>query len=230
MTRSGQRSEARAALVTGGARRIGAAIARRLALEGFSVVVTYRDSRVEAESLAAEIGGKACFLDLEAPRGLSRLAGIIEKSYARLDLLVHNAAVFPRTPVGSVSEVEWDRVFAVNARGPFLLTQRLIPLLRMSRGGGVLFVGDAGAGQMWPAYLPYCLSKLALEAQARAWRKVISPGIRVGVIRPGLALIPTGFPEDAWERLRSRGGRPGLDSPAKVAGAVLRFARGTRYN
>lgn len=230
MTRGGPRSAARAALVTGGARRIGAAIARRLALGGFSVVVTYRDSRAEAEALAAEIGGKACFLDLETPRGLSRLAGVVEKSYGRLDLLVHNAAVFPRTPVGSVSDREWDRVFAINVRGPFLLTQRLLPLLRGTPGGAVVFVGDAGARQMWPGYLPYCLSKLALEAQARAWRKVLSPGIRVGIVKPGLALIPAGFPEAAWERLRSQGGRPGIDSPAKVAGAVLRFARGGRYN
>ena len=231
MTRSGSRGAARAALVTGGARRIGAAIARRLALDGFSVVVTYRDSRAEAEALAAGIGGKACFLDLEAARGLSRLAGIVEKSYGRLDLLVHNAAVFPRTPLGTVSERDWDRIFAVNVRGPFLLTQRLLPLLRGPRGGGaVLFIGDAGAKRMWPAYLPYCLSKLALEAQARAWRKVLSPGIRVAIVRPGLALIPPGFPHEAWERLRSGSERPGLDSPAKVAGAVLRFARGGRYN
>ncbi len=230
MSRTGPGVAARAAVVTGGARRIGAAIARRLALAGYSVVVTYRDSRAEAEALAARIGGKACFLDLEGPRGVSRLARVIEKAYGRLDLLVHNAAVFPRTPLGSVSDADWDRVFAVNTRGPFLLTQRLLPLLGAARAGGaVVFVGDAGAPRLWPAYLPYCLSKLALETQARAWRKVLSPRIRVGIVRPGLALIPPGFPEEAWERLRARGGRPGLDSPAKVAGAVLRLARSARY-
>ncbi|MGE5663862.1 MAG: SDR family oxidoreductase [Deltaproteobacteria bacterium] len=231
MTRTGARKAARAAVVTGGARRIGAAIARRLAFAGFSVVVTYRESRAEAEALAAETGGRACFLDLEAPRGLSRLAGIVETAYGRLDLLVHNAAVFPRTPLGSVTDRDWDRIFAVNVRGPFLLTQRLLPLLRAPRrGGAVVFLGDAGAERLWPAYLPYCLSKLALEAQARAWRTLLSPRVRVGIVRPGLALIPPGFPEEAWSRLRSKSGRPGLDSPAKVAGAVLRFALRGRYN
>src|SRR5512145_2725176 len=228
MTRTGPRSAARAAVVTGGARRIGAAIARRLALAGYSVIVTYRDSRADAEALAAGIGGKACCLDLEAPRGLARLAGIVDKDYGRLDLLVHNAAVFPRTPLGSVTGSEWDRIFAVNVRGPFLLTQRLLPLLRASRGGrprlpdsggAVVFLGDAGARRMWPAYIPYCLSKLALESQALAWRKVLSPGVRVGIVRPGLALIPPGFPAEAWERLRAGAPRRGLDSPAKVAGA-----------
>ncbi len=229
MTRIGARGAARAAVVTGGARRIGAAIARRLALAGYSVVVTYRDSRAEAEALAAGIGGRACFLDLEGPRGLSRLAGIVEKGYGRLDLIVHNAAVFFRTPLCSVTDRDWDRVFAVNVRGPFLVTQRLLPLLHAPReGAAVVFVGDAGARRMWPGYLPYCLSKLALEAQARAWRKVLAPRVRVGIVRPGLALVPSGFPEGEWERLRSRRGPTGLDSPAKVAGAVLRLARGTR--
>lgn len=224
------RTGAPSAVVTGGALRIGAAIARRLALAGFSVVVTYRESRAEAEALAAETGGKACFLDLEAPRGLSRLAGIVERSYGRLDLLVHNAAVFPRTPLGSVTDRDWDRVFAVNVRGPFLLTQRFLPLLRAARGGAVVFLGDAGAARLWSAYVPYCLSKLALEAQARAWRTHLSPRVRVGIVRPGLALIPPGFSGETWARLRSESGRPGLDSPAKVAGAVLRFARGRGYN
>ncbi len=230
MTRSGPRRAARAALVTGGARRIGAAIARRLAGAGYSVVVTYRDARAEAEALAEAIGGRACFLDLDAPRGVSRLAGVVDRVCRRLDLLVHNAAVFPRTPLGSVSDRDWDRIFAVNVRGPFLVTQRLLPRLRAAPEPAVVFIGDAGAARMWPAYVPYCLSKLALESQARAWRKLLSPGVRVGIVRPGLALIPPGFPREAWERLRSGAPRRGLDSPAKVAGAVLRCARGGRYN
>ncbi len=229
MTRVGPRGAARAAVVTGGGRRIGAAIVRTLARDGYSVVVTYRDSPAEAEALASETGGRACFLDLESLRELPRLAAIVEKVYGRLDLLVHNAAVFPRMPIDSVTERDWDRVFAVNARGPFLVTQRLLPLLRAPRGGAaVVFVGDAGARRMWPAHLPYCLSKLALEAQARAWRKIVAPQIRVGVVRPGLALIPGGVPEKEWERLKSQSGRPGLDSPAKVAAAVARFVRGGR--
>jgi pteridine reductase len=156
---------------------------------------------------------------------------MVEREHGRLDLLVHNAAVFPRTPVGSITPREWDAVFDVNLRGPFLLTRQLLPLLRRAPGGGaVLFLGDAGAGQLWPAYLPYCLSKLALERQARAWKKILSPAIRVGLVRPGLALIPPGFPEEAWKRLGERERLRGLDSPEKVAEAVLRFARGGRYN
>jgi pteridine reductase len=223
-------SSGKVALVTGGARRIGAAVARALAEEGFTVLVTYRASRGEARALAREIGGRACPLDLRNAASIPGLAARVERDAGRLDLLVHNAAVFPRTPAGEVTAAAWDEVFAVNLRGPFLLTQAFLPLLRRSPGSGVLFMGDAGAGKLWPAYLPYCISKLAGERQAAAWKKVLSPAVRVGVVRPGLALIPPGFSEEAWERLRSREAARGPDTPGKVAAAVLRFARRGRYN
>ncbi len=224
------RSAGKVALVTGGGRRIGAAICRRLAREGFTVAITYHASREEASTLSREIGGKALPLDLLRPSGIPRLRAAIRRVFGRLDLLVHNAAVFPRTAVGGIPAREWDGIFAVNLRGPFLLTQAFLPLLRASPGGAVLFLGDAGAAKLWPGYLPYCLSKIALAHQAAAWEKILSPQIRVGLVEPGFALIPKGFPEGEWRRLRSRGGVPGPDTPAKVAGAVLQFVRSRRYN
>ncbi|MGZ8429734.1 MAG: SDR family NAD(P)-dependent oxidoreductase [Candidatus Deferrimicrobiaceae bacterium] len=220
----------RVALVTGGARRIGAAISRALARDRFTVALTYRASRAEARSLAREIGGRAFPLDLLHPQRFFRLVGAIEREFGRLDVLVHNAAVFPRTPAGNVSEREWDGIFAVNLRGPFLLTQAFLPLLRAKPGGAVIFLGDAGAGHLWPGYLPYCLSKLALAHQAAAWKKILAPRVRVGMVTPGFALPPPGFPEAEWRRLRSRGGVRGPDHPDKVSAAVLRFLRREGYN
>jgi pteridine reductase len=216
--------EGKVALVTGGARRIGAAISRALARDRFTVALTYRTSRAEARSLAREIGGRAFPLDLLRPQRIPRLSDAIEREFGRLDVLVHNAAVFPRTPVGHVSGREWDGIFAVNLRGPFLLTQALLPLLRAKRGA-VIFLGDAGAGRLWPGYLPYCLSKLALAHEAAAWEKTLAPQVRVGMVKPGFALPPPGFPESEWRRLRSRGGARGPDHPDKVAAAVSRFLR-----
>ena len=220
------------ALVTGGSRRIGAAISRALAESGYTVVLTYRTSSREGKSLAARIGGSAVPLDLSRPSTFGGFAARMGREPGRLDLLVHNAGVFPRTPVDAVTAAAWDAVFAVNLRGPFLLTRALLPLLRKSPGGaGVLFLGDARAGELWPGYLPYCLSKLAVERLAAGLRKTLSPGVRVGVVRPGLAMPPEGFPEERWKRLRAkkRGGR-GIGTPEGIAGAVLRFARAGKYN
>jgi pteridine reductase len=214
------------ALVTGGGRRIGAAISRALAKEGYTVVLTYRSARREATLLAAEIGGKALGLDLSRPAGFGRFADRLKAAYGRLDLLVHNAAVFPRTPFPAVTPDAWDAVFAVNLRGPCLLTRALLPLLGAGpEGAGVCFVGDAGARQLWPSYLPYCLSKIALESFAAGVGKALPAGIRTGVVRPGLVLPPPGFPETRWERLRG-GARRGIRTPEGVARSVLNFARG----
>ena len=216
------------ALVTGGSRRIGAAISRALAKDGYEVVLTYRASAAEGKALAARIGGSAVPLDLSRPSTFRRFADRLGRKYGRLDLLVHNAAVFPRTPVGETSPVAWDAVFDVNLRGPFLLTGALLPLLRKGRGGaGVLFLGDANASDLWPGYLPYCLSKLAVPPVAAGLRNALPPGVRVGVVRPGLVLPPDGFPAKRWERLlASMAGRRGIRTVEGVARAVLHFARG----
>jgi NAD(P)-dependent dehydrogenase (short-subunit alcohol dehydrogenase family) len=220
------------ALVTGGSRRIGAAISRALAKAGYFVVLTYRSSSVAGRALAAEIGGSAVPLDLSQPSTFRRFAGRLERKFGRLDLLVHNAGIFLRTPIDDATPAAWDAVFAVNLRGPFLLTRALLPLLRKGRGNaGVLFLGDAFAGELWPGYLPYCLSKLAVPRLAAGLRKALPPGVRIGVVRPGLVLPPDRFPAKRWERLRAKkAARRGIRTPEGVARAVLRFARSETYN
>ncbi len=220
------------ALVTGGSRRIGATISRALARAGYEVVLTYRASAAEGKALAARIAGSAVPLDLSRPSTFGRFADRLGRKFGRLDLLVHNAAVFPRTPAGEISQAAWDAVFAVNLRGPFLLTRALLPLLRKGRGdAGVLFLGDAFAGELWPGYLPYCLSKLALPPLAAGLRKALPPGVRFGVVRPGLVLPPDRFPAKSWERLRAgKAARRGIRTPEGVARAVLHFARVGNYN
>ena len=226
------RARGKVAVVTGGSRRIGAEISRALAKAGFFVVLTYRSSSVAGRALAADIGGSAVPLDLSRPSTFGRFAGRLGREFGRLDLLVHNAAVFPRTPVGEATPAAWDAVFDVNLRGPFLLTRALLPLLRKARGdAGVLFLGDANAFELWPGYIPYCLSKLAVPGLASGLRKAFSPDVRVGVVRPGLVLPPDRFPAKRWERLRAeKAGRRGIRTPEGVARAVLRFARPGTYN
>ena len=212
------------ALVTGGGRRIGAEICAALGRVGYVLAPTYLTSRREAETLAAGVGGKAYRLDLSRPATFARFAARLEADFGRLDLLVHNAAVFPKTPLETVTSAEWDAVFAVNLRGPSLLTRELLPLMRRApEGAGVCFIGDAGARELWPSYLPYCLSKIALEAYAEGLAGTMPPGIRVGIVRPGLVLPPPGFPVAQWERLR-RKSRRGIRTLPEIVCTVLRFA------
>ena len=212
------------ALVTGGGRRIGAAICDALGEAGYIVLPTWFTSRKEARTLAAVWGGKPFRLDLSRPETFRRFAGRLASEYGRLDLLVHNASVFTRTPLSSVSPAAWDEAFAVNLRGPSFLTRELLPLMASSpEGAGVCFICDAEARRLWPSYLPYCLSKIALEAFAKGLKKTVPPGIRVGVVRPGLVLPPPGFAREQWERLRRRNSS-GIRTVAGVCRAILQFA------
>ena len=218
------RSNQKVALVTGGGQRIGAAICATLGKAGYTVLPTWLSSRREAEALASEWGGKAFRLDLARPETFRRLAGRLASEYGRLDLLVHNASVFPRTPFTSVSLAEWDAVFAVNLRGSSFLTRALLPLMSSSpEGAAVCFIGDAAAHKIWPSYLPYCLSKVAMEAFAKGLEKTLPPGIRVGVVRPGLVLPRPGFTKAQWEHLRRRN-TGGIRTVEGVSEAVLQFA------
>lgn len=212
------------ALVTGGARRVGAEVVRRLARAGFRVVLTYRRSSREGRALAAEVGGKALPLELLRPAAFPAFASRLEAE-GRLDLLVHNASVFPRAPLESLDGAAVELPFAVNVSAPLLLTLALLPLLSRSRGS-VVFVGDALARRLYPSYLPYCLSKLAAADAARALRRDLAPrGVSVSLVSPGLALPPEGFPPEEWERLKRKAGGTHLNGPEKVAEAVFRAAR-----
>ncbi|MCL1925722.1 MAG: SDR family oxidoreductase [Syntrophorhabdaceae bacterium] len=218
------RNDRKVALVTGGGQRIGAAICAALGEAGYIVVPTWLSSRREAEALASEWGGKSFRLNLSRPETFRRFAGRLASEYGRLDLLVHNASVFPRTPFTSVSSAVWDTVFAVNLRGPSFLTRAFLPLMSSSpEGAAVCFIGDAAASKLWPSYLPYCLSKIALEAFAKGLEKTIPPGIRVGVVRPGLVLPRPGFSKAQWERLRHRN-TGGIRTVEGISRAVLQFA------
>jgi len=218
------RNDRKIALVTGGGQRIGEAICAALGKAGYIVAPTWLSSRREAEALASEWGGKAFRLDLARPETFRRFVGRLASEYGRLDLLVHNASVFPRTPFASVSSASWDAVFAVNLRGPSFLTRALLPLMSSSpEGAAICFIGDAAAHRLWPSYLPYCLSKIALEAFAKGLEETLSPGIRVGVVRPGLVLPPPGFPKAQWEHLRRRNTK-GIRTVEGVSEAVLQFA------
>ncbi|TWT22420.1 pteridine reductase [Luteimonas marina] len=188
----------RVALVTGAARRLGAAIARRLHGAGFAVAVHCRDSRGDAEALAAELEaarpGSALVLQADLAQ-FDRLPELVAKTvgrFGRLDALVNNAAAFFPTPFGTVTPAQWDELFAVNLRAPFFLSQAAAPHLKATRGA-ILGISDVYARQPRADLSAYATGKGALEAMTRALAVVLAPEVRVNAIAPGAIL----WPEDA---------------------------------
>jgi len=182
------------ALVTGAARRIGAAITRELHGHGWNVAIHYRGSAGEAQALAAELEKSrpqsACTLqaDLADSQALAALAQGAHAHWGRLDALVNNASVYYPTPFGAISAEQFDDLAASNLRAPLLLTQACAP--RMSDGGAVVNIVDALARQPARGFTAYHAAKSGLWTLTEAMALELAPRLRVNGVAPGHMLWP----------------------------------------
>jgi NAD(P)-dependent dehydrogenase (short-subunit alcohol dehydrogenase family) len=212
------------ALVTGGGIRVGRAIALVLAGAGMDVAVSYHHSRAAAARTVRDIErlgvrGVALHADLGLARAPQRLVAATLRALGGLDVLVNNAAVFPRTPLTTTSAATFDAVLAVNVRAPFLCAQAAAAV--MPRGGHIINIGDVGADAAWPGYLAYTVSKAGVIALTRGLATALTPrGIAVNAVSPGRVLRPTGFSRARWATLR----RGRAETVHDVSDAVLAFA------
>lgn len=179
----------KAALVTGGARRIGRAIALELAGAGADVTITYRNSRTEAEEtlqLINQLGRQAIALECDV-RSESSVRSAVANSinfHGHLDVLVNNAAIYESAPLDAISLDQWDTVFETNTRGPFLVAREALPHLRASRGR-IINIGSLGGLRAWPGHAHYCASKAALHMLTQAMSKSFAPEVAVNCVAPG---------------------------------------------
>ena len=219
--------DGRIALVTGGGRRVGRALALALASRGATVAVHYHASERGARDVAAEIvagGGRAKIFgaDLTDATAPASLIEDVSGALGGLDVLVNSAAGMERTPFGEIAPVVWDRIMALNLRAPFLLSQAAAPLLRRAAGGGAIVnIADLAAYETWPAYLPHGISKSGIVHMTRGLARVLAPTVRVNAIAPGTVLLPDDWTAADEDRLNKTTplGRQG--SPEDVAGAML---------
>jgi 3-oxoacyl-[acyl-carrier protein] reductase len=189
MTRNGKLA-GKVALVTGGSRGIGAAVAVRLAEEGADVVLTYEQAADRAAEVVARIEsagarGLAIRADCAVP---SEVEGAVERAvgaFGRLDVLVNNAAVFLAAPLEELSAEQVDRTLAVNVRGPFTAAQAAAR--HMGRGGRIVNVGsNVGERAVFPGLTLYAMSKTALGGLTRGLARELGPrGITVNLVHPG---------------------------------------------
>ena len=215
----------RTALVTGAGRRIGRAIAVALGGRGMRVAVHYHGSEDGARETAAEIergGGERASLfreDLSAPGGAARLVDSVADRMGGLDVLVNSAAVMLRTPIGEVTEAQWDAMFALNLRAPFFAAQAAAA--RMPDGGAIVNIADLAAFETWPGYVPHGITKAGVVQMTRALARALAPRIRVNAVAPGAVLLPEDWDERTAERLASTTPLRRLGDPADGARAVL---------
>lgn len=188
------------ALVTGGAVRVGRAICEALAEAGYGVAVHYHSSAAEAAALRkAHPEFSFHRADLSKAREISKLVAAVVKGHGRIDALVNSAAIFYPSPVGEVSERQWDHLHALNLKAPFFLTQAARPY--MPKGSSVVNITDVSGPEPLPKYIPYALTKAGLTAMTYGLARELAPDIRVNAVAPGPVLLPTWY--DKAERRRS---------------------------
>ncbi len=217
-----------AALVTGGGTRVGAAIVRALAGAGCDALVHYGHNAEGARAVAADVerlGRKAFLLqaDLTDRAQVEALAERAVAAAGRVDVLVHNAANFERTPPEALSAEAWDRAFALNATAPYLLTLALAPALRRAKGS-VVAITCLSATRPWKNYLPYSASKAALANLVDGLAIALAPEVRVNAVAPGVVLPPAGYDEERLARIRERVPLGRIGTAEDVARAVVFLA------
>lgn len=184
----------RVALVTGAAHRVGRAIAIALAHAGASIALHFHESAEHATNTMREIENigvaAASFrANLADVPNAERLIHDVVAHYDRLDILICNAGMWHRTPMGHVTQEQWDTLFAINARAPFFLTQAAVPHLRRERGCLVM-ITDSMLASTWPDHTPYLASKAALAMLIPGLARDLAPDIRVNGVAPGPVLLP----------------------------------------
>jgi pteridine reductase len=219
------------ALVTGGGRRIGAEIAKRLHFEGMNLVLHYHSSDKEARALQSELNEMrpdSVMLikgDLLDNRKITHLVQEAAEAHSRLDALVNNASSFFPTPIGATSEDDWNNLIGTNLKAPFFLSQAAAPELRKTQGC-IVNVADAYGERPLKNHTVYSMAKAGLIMLTRSLARELAPQVRVNAVAPGAILWPENdHDEVAQQRIVSRTPLKRLGTPAEIAGAVLFLVR-----
>ncbi len=214
------------ALVTGAARRLGRELALALARAGADIVVNYQKSASEAQELvrAIEALGQRAILvqgNVALARDVRRLLEVVTEVFGTLDILVNNASTFENVPLLEITEEQWDRVMAVNLKGPFLVSQAFYPLLRAHRHGLIVNMTDLAGIQTWPAYGHHGVSKAAVIHLTKVLARHFAPDVRVNAIAAGTVLPPADYTAAQVESLRGRTPLQRIGTPTDVVRALL---------
>jgi pteridine reductase len=216
-------------LITGGAKRVGAAICRRLHGAGANLMLHYRTSAGEARLLQAELNHQrkdsvaliqADLLDL------GKLPSLIDQtlqSFGRLDALVNNAASFYQTPVGEITAEDWENLIGADLRAPLFIAQAAAPALKKAQGA-IVNITDIHAERPLKNYVLYSIAKAGLVGLTRSLARELAPEVRVNAVAPGPILWPD---DDTFDELSRQ--RIISHTPLKREGTPDDIARAVHY-
>ncbi len=224
-------------LITGGARRVGAASARVLHAAGAQLMIHYRSSATEARALQDELNALRADsvaliqADLHDTHGLPALVSQTVATFGGLDVLLNNASSFYPTLVGSITEKDWADLMGSNLKAPMFLSQAAAPELKKRRGC-IINITDIHAERPMKSYVVYSVAKAGLVGLTKSLARELAPEVRVNGIAPGPVMWPDGdanFDEVSRQRIISHTMLKRAGDPHDIALAVRFFAMDTQY-
>jgi len=231
-----QALDGKVVLITGAARRVGAAIARRLHAAGARLALHYRASESEAQALQAELNAVRADsvaliqADLLDAAGLPEIVKNSVVRFDRLDALVNNASTFYPTPLGEITLRHWDELVGTNLKAPLFLAQAAAPHLRKS-GGSIVNIADIHAERPLKSYVIYSIAKAGLVGLTRSLARELGPEVRVNAVAPGPIMWPEdgSFDEVSRQRVISYTLLKRMGEPDDIARAVYYFIAEAPY-
>jgi pteridine reductase len=214
------------ALITGSAKRIGREVAIELARRGARIAIHYRSDENEASDTLKSVqdsgsGGAVFRADLNDNEAVDKMFRELEASLGGLDILVNSASVFSPSTADQTTPRQWDEQMDTNAKAPFFVAQRAARLMLVRGHGKIVNMADVAGEVIWPAYLPYSVSKAALIALNRGLAKAYAPRIQVNAVAPGPVLFPEHYSEEQKNAAIERTLLKRAGSPQDIVNAVI---------
>jgi 3-oxoacyl-[acyl-carrier protein] reductase/pteridine reductase len=233
MTTNARPLSGRTVLVTGGAKRLGRAIALAAAEYGADVAITYRDSAREARAVVGELArhdvrALAVRCDVTDEKNVQAMVKEVASELGGIDVLVNNAANYETVEFEKITLAQWDAMFASNTRGPFLVSRAALPYLR-KRKGRIVNTGSLGGLRPWATHAHYCSSKAAVHMLTKVMAKALAPQIAVNAVAPGMIELGEKSAAAFMKRMAKQTPMQRAGTAADIVAAVMFFAAAPHF-
>lgn len=222
------------ALITGGAKRVGKAIALELASAGANIAITYRSSEKEASQTVFQLkkaGVKAHAFYAESSSGESVRDCVrqIKSKFGGIDILINSAANFIKIPFEQLTEQDFDDSIQVNLKGPYLFSVEIGKIMLKQKRGKIVNISDWAGLRPYKNYIPYCVSKGGLITLTKALAKSLAPHVQVNAILPGAVLLPEDFNRNDKKKIMKETPLQRIGSPRDIAKTVHFLIEGSDF-
>lgn len=221
-------------LVTGSAVRVGKEIALTLAEKGGKIVIQYRSQEnkaLETSRTLEAIGSDFLILygDISAKENWLKMKKTILEKWDSIDVLVNNASIFLKTPLFNISDEDWNLIMKTNLYGTFLGCQIMGEFMYQNRSGKIINIADVSAENVWPSYIPYCVSKAGVVALTKGLSKALAPYVTVNTVSPGTVLLADEYDAEEEKYLIERTPLKRVGDPKDIANTVAFLIEGSDF-